>query len=859
MLSSSVDLIRPQAHHSGAGAEPHLPSPKGHISQNHINSSGSPKSPSIRYVLKLFEFPQQPASGGSIETFFSSMGTDHEGPLGPSSSLRLSNRVSRQSCTTKLPSSYPRFIGPSNHNISRGQGTVIKRSSPLRLTRLSTGTRFHQLNFCNTQKGWEPQASDKSKTPKLFHPIRTLQDGVHTHVKRSFKERDYMVKINLKDAYLTVPIWRNHQKYLRFLWRDSLLEFACLPFGLASAPRVFTKLLKPVLSILRQREIRLIVDLDNILLMAPSVEQVLQHAATTLNLLEGLGFTVNYLKSVLVPSQQMEFLGSLVNSLDLSLSLPRDKIRKIQSKRQDLLNTLVTTVRELSKFLGLLSLSIQAVFPAPLHYRYLQQAKHSTLRFRKSYEAVVHLDSECLQEVQWWKDNLVAWNGKALLQQSSDLVIETDASHLGWGAYCQGMSTGGRWLPEETSYHINCLELLAGSLAIMSFTKNKATGQVLLLMDNISAVTYINKMGGTYSPMLSYLAKNLWDWCLTHNILVTACYIPGIQNVEADRESRVFLYSSDWKLNPGVFNCLHQKWGPINTDLFASRLSYQLDQFVSWRPDPLAIHTDAFTLDWATFRGYAFPPFALIGRCLHQIQSQQVSHSVCSTSLASSTLVSTTIRPVHRLPASSGRSTDPGKQNPPSQTPTASWVASVSRGYQTADISAQSREILLAAWRKNTTSAYFSAWTKWSSWCSQQVNVNPLSPSLTNVLDFLALQFHEGKEYRTVNVYRSALPAVLPLIDGHKAGSHPLVCQLLKGVFQLQPPQPRYATTWQVSKVVQYISSLGSNSNLSTKLLSYKLVGLLALTAPDRASGLAARDLRFRYFRRREFSLSSRN
>ena len=84
-------------------------------------------------------------------------------------------------------------------------------------------------------------------------------------------------------------------------------------------------------------------------------------------------------------------------------------------------------------------------------------------------------------------------------------------------------------------------------------------------------------------------------------------------------------------------------------------------------------------------------------------ESVGVTHGVCSTSLASSTLVSTTIRPVHRLPSpptSSGRSTDPGKQNPPSQTPTASWVASVSRGYQTADISAQSREILLAAWRK---------------------------------------------------------------------------------------------------------------------------------------------------------------
>ena len=70
-------------------------------------------------------------------------------------------------------------------------------------------------------------------------------------------------------------------------------------------------------------------------------------------------------------------------------------------------------------------------------------------------------------------------------------------------------------------------------------------------------------------------------------------------------------------------------------------------------------------------------------------ESAGVTHGICSTSLASVALVSTTIRPVHRLPSpptSSGRSTDPGKQNPPSQTPTASWVASVSRGYQTAGI-----------------------------------------------------------------------------------------------------------------------------------------------------------------------------
>ena len=235
-------------------------------------------------------------------------------------------------------------------------------------------------------------------------------ESIHM-LKDLLRKGDYMVKIDLKDAYLTVPVWKNHQKYLRFLWKGSLLEFACLPFGLASAPRVFTKLLKPLPSVLRQRGIRLIAYLDDILPMAPSRQLVLHHASSTLNLLEGLGFTVNYLKSVLVPSQQMEFLGSLVDSVNLSLSLPRNKIRKIQSNCQLLLENPVTSVRELSKFLGLLSSSIQAVFPAPLHYRYLQQAENAVLKSRKSYEAPVILDSEALQEVQWWKDNLIAWNG----------------------------------------------------------------------------------------------------------------------------------------------------------------------------------------------------------------------------------------------------------------------------------------------------------------------------------------------------------------------------------------------------------------------------------------------------------------
>ena len=65
-------------------------------------------------------------------------------------------------------------------------------------------------------------------------------------LKDLLREGDFMVKIDLNDAYFTVRIWQSHLTILRFVWKETMYEFACLPFGLASAPRVYTKLLKPV-------------------------------------------------------------------------------------------------------------------------------------------------------------------------------------------------------------------------------------------------------------------------------------------------------------------------------------------------------------------------------------------------------------------------------------------------------------------------------------------------------------------------------------------------------------------------------------------------------------------------------------
>ena len=81
-----------------------------------------------------------------------------------------------------------------------------------------------------------------------YHHVK--MDTLTTAIKM-MRPGCYMTSVDLKDAYHTVPIAQEHQKFLKFFWRGQTYKFTCLPNGLACAPRVFTKLLKPLFATLR--------------------------------------------------------------------------------------------------------------------------------------------------------------------------------------------------------------------------------------------------------------------------------------------------------------------------------------------------------------------------------------------------------------------------------------------------------------------------------------------------------------------------------------------------------------------------------------------------------------------------------
>ena len=172
-------------------------------------------------------------------------------------------------------------------------------------------------------------------------------------------------------------------------------------------------------------------------------------------------------------------------------------------------------------------------------------------------------------------------NEKSIRKGPIDFFIETDASKNGWGACFNGKFAGGRWSSLESTNHINFLELFAIFLALKSFfSSNTMYHHIGIKSDNSSAVAYINNMGGMTSQFMDQLAIDIWNWCTDHHLFISAQYLPGVLNSNADFMSRVFSDNCERALKRGIFIRICNHFYIPDIDLFASRLNNKT-QFLS--------------------------------------------------------------------------------------------------------------------------------------------------------------------------------------------------------------------------------------------------------------------------------------
>lgn len=172
-----------------------------------------------------------------------------------------------------------------------------------------------------------------------------------------------MATIDLKDAYLHIPILTEHQAFLRFAIRTDQgtqhWQFQALPFGLGASPRVFTKSLAEV--VLHLQGISLIPYLDYLLVYNLSRESLLLDLDKVISTLESLGWLISHEKSSLTPSQIKLYLGLWVDSVGQKLILPQERIEALISSVSSILGQGVVPQRVIMRILGLMTSCIPAV------------------------------------------------------------------------------------------------------------------------------------------------------------------------------------------------------------------------------------------------------------------------------------------------------------------------------------------------------------------------------------------------------------------------------------------------------------------------------------------------------------------
>ena len=178
---------------------------------------------------------------------------------------------------------------------------------------------------------------------------------------------------------------------------------------------------------------------------------------------------------------------------------------------------------------------------------------------------------------------------------------------------------------QHQKLHINILELLAVKFLLMSLLADQTNTRIRIMSDNTTVVCYINDMGGSKSIECDRLSKAIWYWAIDRNIWLSAAHVPGAQNVSADELSRHLNLQLEWQVSNSVFQKISACFGSPEIDLFASRITALLPDYVSWKPDPMAKYIDAFKIDWKQFSFYVFPPFCLISRCVQKIVQEQAT------------------------------------------------------------------------------------------------------------------------------------------------------------------------------------------------------------------------------------------
>jgi hypothetical protein len=232
----------------------------------------------------------------------------------------------------------------------------------------------------------------------------------------------------------------------------------------------------------------------------------------------------------------------------MTISLTPEKINKFLEFEKQFKLALKYTIRQVVKLVGMLIAYSVAIPLGMLYTRVIERNKANAWNF----DSYMTLSDTAFEDINWWKLNL--HKSSPVNRGTPSISLTTDASFVGWGAEFNGQSTGGNWsLSELETANINFLELQAVYLGLGCFLEEFYDKHVKIFSDNSTAVAYINNFGGTKSMSCNFKARQIWELVISKHIWITAVHLPGVDNVTADKESRIIRDETEWSLNSIFF------------------------------------------------------------------------------------------------------------------------------------------------------------------------------------------------------------------------------------------------------------------------------------------------------------------
>lgn len=387
---------------------------------------------------------------------------------------------------------------------------------------------------------------------------------------------DFMIKLDLANGFLQLPIQHSEQTYLGF---QSPIDgrFATLqrlPFGLRSAPflfATFTHALK--LGAKQVIGVDSEVYIDDWFLSNSNLTTLVSNFNKFTNFLGHLGVAIQQEKTE-GPAQVITYLGLTINTIENHVSLTEVKRTKYLSGIQELLQTPCPTMSQLAKTAGRLVHTSFVHRAGAGHIQplwdVLYKERKGWTKFQLEHEGL-HIDPELQQCLLWWSNALSVSNlqRKAWLTPAKQLflwtresvdcmapyaaTVCTDASYEGWGACTRTSTLQQAWSNRQKRTSINWRELKAISLAVEKWDFLRNT-PILILTDSSTAVAAIRKRA-SQTNALQDLVNEIGELELKRNVEIVAVHIPGVLNNLPDQLSRgnPWDVASLWSFNKDSF------------------------------------------------------------------------------------------------------------------------------------------------------------------------------------------------------------------------------------------------------------------------------------------------------------------